>query len=365
MPRQVERLAILVTVYHRRRAGDVFAGGRGHDVARDHSRSAAALAPTVTSLVKRSPSDAGSPANVVPAASPPVPAKTAAISAGSGVLAAASPAPAPKTSTAAAPAPAAPASLASEAGASEASASAPASPAAAPAGDFSLQFGAFLDAAKAKSLIGQLAARGYSPASVDVADGYGQIWHYVRFGGFADEHALRSPHPIFCSARESAWPSSVFPRQMRDAKRVCRYTTLVTWVAAAVLLAGCSTPSWLCYFPSGVKKLTLVTAPDTNSDRAIAVDLVFATEDLAAQEIGKLNARDYFSRRAQLVAIFRRRSWSGRGSSRRDNSLTWLMPTRPAILCSRFSLPTLPARATTAPHWPAQVRSKLRSAPMI
>ena len=150
---------------------------------------AAALAPTVTSLVKRSPSNAGSPANVVPAASPPVPVKTAAISAGSGVLAAASPAPAPKTSTAAAPAPAAPASLASEAGAREASASTPASPAAAQAGDFSLQFGAFLDAAKAKSLIGQLAAQGYSPASIDVADGYGQMWHYVRFGGFADEHA--------------------------------------------------------------------------------------------------------------------------------------------------------------------------------
>lgn len=100
---------------------------------------------------------------------------------------------------------------------------------------------------------------------------------------------------------------------MRDAKHVCRYTTLVTWVAAAVLLAGCSTPSWLCWFPSGVKKVTLVTAPDTNGDRAIAVDLVFATQDLAAQEIGKLNARDYFSRRAQLVRDFPQtvqvRSW--------------------------------------------------------
>lgn len=88
---------------------------------------------------------------------------------------------------------------------------------------------------------------------------------------------------------------------------------LVTWVVAAVQLAACSTPSWLCYFPSGVKKVTLVTGPDTNGDRAIAVDLVFVTQDLAAEVIGKLNARDYFSRRAQLMRDFPQtvqvRSW--------------------------------------------------------
>jgi hypothetical protein len=50
--------------------------------------------------------------------------------------------------------------------------------------------------------------------------------------------------------------------------------------------------------------MTLVTAPDTNGDRAIAVDLVFITQDLPAQEIGKLKARDYFSRRAQLLRDF-------------------------------------------------------------
>jgi cell division septation protein DedD len=149
----------------------------------------AASAPTVTSLLKPSPAGAGSPANVVPAPSPPVAlepvlAKAAAAAAGSAVLTAASPAPAPAT-----PAPPAATPVASEARGSEASAPAPASPAAVQAGDFSLQFGAFLDAAKAKALIGQLAARGYSPASVDAADGYGQMWHYVRFGGFADERA--------------------------------------------------------------------------------------------------------------------------------------------------------------------------------
>jgi cell division septation protein DedD len=74
----------------------------------------------------------------------------------------------------------------------------PASPASTPAlasaaatqfGSFSLQLGAFLDAAKAKSLTDQIAARGYTPIATDAADGYGRTWHYVRLGVFADEHA--------------------------------------------------------------------------------------------------------------------------------------------------------------------------------
>ena len=72
-------------------------------------------------------------------------------------------------------------------------------------------------------------------------------------------------------------------------------------LTVVIPLAACSTPSWLCYFPGGVKKVTLVTAPDTNSDRAIAVDLVYATGTLAAQQIGKLSAREFFSRRTQLL----------------------------------------------------------------
>jgi cell division septation protein DedD len=75
----------------------------------------------------------------------------------------------------------------SDAASSGASAAGLASPAAQQVGDFSLQFGAFLDATNAKSVISQLAARGYSPASIDVADGYGQLWHYVRLGAFPDE----------------------------------------------------------------------------------------------------------------------------------------------------------------------------------
>jgi hypothetical protein len=100
---------------------------------------------------------------------------------------------------------------------------------------------------------------------------------------------------------------------MRDSEHVRRFAVRVAWVAAMIQLAACSTPSWLCWFPGGVKKVTLVTAPDTNGDRAIAVDLVFVTQDLPAQEIGKLTARDYFSRRAQLLLDFpqtvQTRSW--------------------------------------------------------
>jgi type VI secretion system protein len=76
------------------------------------------------------------------------------------------------------------------------------------------------------------------------------------------------------------------------------------WLTAVIQLAACSTPSWLCWFPGGVRTITLVTGPDTNGDRAIAVDLVFVTQDLPAKEIAKLNAHDYYARRAQLLLDF-------------------------------------------------------------
>jgi cell division septation protein DedD len=63
----------------------------------------------------------------------------------------------------------------------------PAVPPATQGGNFSLQLGAFLDAANAKLLSGRLAAEGYAPMSIDAPDGYGHVWHYVRLGGFADE----------------------------------------------------------------------------------------------------------------------------------------------------------------------------------
>jgi len=78
----------------------------------------------------------------------------------------------------------------------------------------------------------------------------------------------------------------------------------LAWLTAVSQLAACSTPSWLCWFPGGVKTITLVTGPDTNGGQAIAVDLVFVTQDLPAKEIAKLNARDYYARRTQLLLDF-------------------------------------------------------------
>jgi cell division protein FtsN len=82
-----------------------------------------------------------------------------------------------------------PAAAASSSPSAASPASAPASAGPAQAGNFSLQFGAFLDQARAKSAADQLAARGYAPVSVDAADGYGRTWHYVRLGAFADQRA--------------------------------------------------------------------------------------------------------------------------------------------------------------------------------
>lgn len=95
----------------------------------------------------------------------------------------------PAETAAASSSPPAPTAAASSSPSSPASAPASASPAAPQTGNFSLQFGAFLDQAKAKSAADQLAARGYAPVAVDAADGYGRTWHYVRLGAFADARA--------------------------------------------------------------------------------------------------------------------------------------------------------------------------------
>ena len=76
-----------------------------------------------------------------------------------------------------------------DSGAASASVPSAANPAASHAGEYSLQLGAFLDAAKAKSLAAELLARGYTPDSIEGADAYGRAWHYVRLGSFPDERA--------------------------------------------------------------------------------------------------------------------------------------------------------------------------------
>jgi type VI secretion system protein len=69
-------------------------------------------------------------------------------------------------------------------------------------------------------------------------------------------------------------------------------------------LTACSTPSWLCLAPPGPDAITLAAAPDANGDAAIAVDLVFVTDNLAAQQLSTLSAQEYFARRAQLLRDF-------------------------------------------------------------
>jgi type VI secretion system protein len=67
------------------------------------------------------------------------------------------------------------------------------------------------------------------------------------------------------------------------------------------LLAACSTPSWLCALPPGPSTVTLFAAPDANQDSAIAVDLVFVSDKLAAQQLSGLSAVNYFALRSQLL----------------------------------------------------------------
>jgi type VI secretion system protein len=81
------------------------------------------------------------------------------------------------------------------------------------------------------------------------------------------------------------------------------------WTAIRLLLAtqalgGCATPSWLCLAPPGPSTVTLVSEPNANGNAAVAVDLVFITDALAAQQIAPLSAQDYFARRSQLERDF-------------------------------------------------------------
>ncbi len=80
----------------------------------------------------------------------------------------------------------------------------------------------------------------------------------------------------------------------------------VPWAVIGLLLltlgfTGCS---WVCLFPPGPRTVTLVAAPKANDNSAIAVDLVFITDPIAAQQISTLAAQDYFTRRAQLERDF-------------------------------------------------------------
>jgi len=90
---------------------------------------------------------------------------------------------------------------------------------------------------------------------------------------------------------------------MRDIDHVRRFAMPVACLTAMIQLAGCSTPSWLCWFPGGVKTMTLVTAPDTNGDRTIAVDLVFITQDLSPHHL-RLGCQRFYGISLNDLALY-------------------------------------------------------------
>jgi type VI secretion system protein len=69
-------------------------------------------------------------------------------------------------------------------------------------------------------------------------------------------------------------------------------------------LTGCATPAWLCLAPPGPHRLTLIADPNANGDTAVAVDLVFISNQVVADQVAPLSAQEYFSRRDQLERDF-------------------------------------------------------------
>jgi type VI secretion system protein len=113
---------------------------------------------------------------------------------------------------------------------------------------------------------------------------------------------------------------------------------------AALALAGCSTPSWLCLAPPGPNKVTLVAEPDANGNAAIAVDLLFITDTVAAQQIAGLSAQDYFVRRSQLKRDFpagvQIHSWElAPGQIERDSPVSATCNRASTLLFARYATP--------------------------
>jgi type VI secretion system protein len=75
-------------------------------------------------------------------------------------------------------------------------------------------------------------------------------------------------------------------------------------VGLCLWIGGCSVPQSLCLRPDAVRSVDLQATSDANGDRPVAVDLVFARAEPAAAALAGLSAREYFARRAQLLADF-------------------------------------------------------------
>jgi type VI secretion system protein len=78
----------------------------------------------------------------------------------------------------------------------------------------------------------------------------------------------------------------------------CRLLSL----AAACGLAACSSISrTVCLDPDGPNQISITVDEQANLNRAVAVTLVFATDETVAAEIAKLSAHDFFARQIQLL----------------------------------------------------------------
>ena len=73
-------------------------------------------------------------------------------------------------------------------------------------------------------------------------------------------------------------------------------------VGLCLWLGGCSVPQALCFRPDAVRTVDLRATSDANGDRPVAIDLVFARGEPAATALAGLSAREYFTRREQLLA---------------------------------------------------------------
>jgi type VI secretion system protein len=83
-----------------------------------------------------------------------------------------------------------------------------------------------------------------------------------------------------------------------------RGTRWAPLLALSVAVAGCAVPNALCFVPDAVRTMDVRATSGANGDRPVAVDLVFATDEVAAAALAGISAREYFSRRDQLLADF-------------------------------------------------------------
>lgn len=77
---------------------------------------------------------------------------------------------------------------------------------------------------------------------------------------------------------------------------------LIGALAIASGVTACSSVSrTICLDPDGPNRVSITAGEDANQNRAVAIALVFVTDEALTADIAKLSARDYFARHAQLM----------------------------------------------------------------